>query len=90
MCNKWSNEEIELLKAKFPICNINELLLLFPNRNKNAINLKANKLGIHKETIKRTIFFSMFLNSFFIHILLLDSNIILSNPSIYKIHFKKV
>ena len=71
--------------------NKTELLTGIKNGVINKIGLSLNITKfIHKETIKRTIFFSMFLNSFLIHNLLLDSNIILSNPSIYKIHFKRV
>lgn len=44
----WSTDEIALLKEVYPYFGIcDELEDFFPGRNKNAISLKANRLGIH-------------------------------------------
>lgn len=45
---KWSEEEIKLLTENYPVKTIDELLLLFPNRNKSSITNKAQKLGLKK------------------------------------------
>lgn len=43
---KWTEEEIEIVKNNYSICDIDDMRLLLPNRSKNAIILMANKLGI--------------------------------------------
>lgn len=46
--NKWTDEEIELLKEKYENTEIKELLKLFPNRKNYHIGRKARSLGLKK------------------------------------------
>ena len=41
----WSNEDIELLKEKYPIMG-SDCIIFFPNRKRKLIQEKARKLGI--------------------------------------------
>lgn len=45
---KWTEEEIELLREKYPITDINDLVQMFPNYSRGAIYTKANKIGLNK------------------------------------------
>lgn len=46
---KWTLEEIELLKTHWKSSSMEELLNQFPNRNYNSLMLKAQSLGIKSE-----------------------------------------
>lgn len=43
---KWTEEEIEVIKNNYSIYDIEYVQSLLPNRSKNAIVLMANKLGV--------------------------------------------
>lgn len=43
---KWTKEEIDIIRNNYSIYDINYVQLLLPNRSKNAIVLMANKLNI--------------------------------------------
>lgn len=43
---KWTEEEIEIIKDNYSIYDIEYVQSLLPNRSKNAIVLMANKLGV--------------------------------------------
>lgn len=44
----WTDEEVKLLKEKYPISSKDELILLFPNRSYKSISGKADKLKLTK------------------------------------------
>lgn len=46
MEEKWSEEEIAILKEYAPKCHYKELVKVLPNRSISAINLRAHLLGI--------------------------------------------
>ena len=46
---KWTDIEIQILKDNYKIKTYKELVALLPNRTKTAIDVKINKLGLHKE-----------------------------------------
>lgn len=43
---KWTNEEIKIIKDNYSNYNIDYVQSLLPNRSKNAIVLMANKIGV--------------------------------------------
>lgn len=43
---RWSEEEIQKLKENYSTHSFKELMEILPGRNRNAIQLKASKLGI--------------------------------------------
>ena len=45
----WSNEELATLRKEYPNNTIKNIVAMLPNRNENAILLKANRLGLKKE-----------------------------------------
>jgi hypothetical protein len=45
---RWTIEEIELLKKEYPIKYIEDLVILFPNRQEYSIIKKAKRLGLKK------------------------------------------
>jgi hypothetical protein len=47
--NKWTLNEIALLKANFNVLPNQDLLKMFPNRTYESIYKKAWKLGMHKD-----------------------------------------
>lgn len=47
---KWTNEEIELLKVHWPKATMEELISVFPNRKYNSIMQKAGQLKVKSET----------------------------------------
>lgn len=49
MANKWSKEELKLLKEKYPKSSKDELVQLFPKRTFESIQLKANRMKVRKE-----------------------------------------
>jgi hypothetical protein len=55
---KWTDEEIELLKEKYPDYS-NEYLAenIFPNRSKNSVNIMSGKLGLQKSEEKNNKFY---------------------------------
>lgn len=48
MRSHWTPDEVELLKAKFPVTSLEELQTLFPLHPKSAIYSKANELKLRK------------------------------------------
>ncbi len=49
--NNYSLEEIDLFKKYYPISTCKELVLLFPNRNKDSLKMFAHKNGIKKDKV---------------------------------------
>lgn len=47
----WTQKEIEILKEKYDNIYIEDLEQLLPNRTKNAIFIKANKLGLKRKNV---------------------------------------
>lgn len=47
--NKFSSQEIELLKSTYPFGTKEEILKIFPGRDYGTIKWKANSLGIYKK-----------------------------------------
>ena len=45
----WTDEEINLLREKYPYCSKKELLIYFTDRTFISIQLKASRLGIDKK-----------------------------------------
>ena len=43
---KWTEEEIKIIKENYSLYDIDRVQLLLPNRSKNAIIIMANKLGV--------------------------------------------
>ena len=46
--NKWTNEEVEILKSNYTNKSKEELMILLPHRSWSSILTKANKLSINK------------------------------------------
>lgn len=46
--NQWTNNEIKILKENYSTNSFSGLMKLLPGRNRNAIQLKASKLGLPK------------------------------------------
>lgn len=46
---RWSDKELEILKENYPKKNIDELMILLPDRCDLGIKTKARRLGIKKE-----------------------------------------
>ena len=51
----WTVEEVEKLKELYPKAPIEELLKAFPNRSYNAIQLKAERLGLKRDIGKKIV-----------------------------------
>ena len=49
----WSNDEIEKLEKFYESKSIEEMIILLPNRTKDAIQWKASNLGILKRDGKK-------------------------------------
>lgn len=59
MSNKWTTEEVELLKKHFPSSTMDQLLEMFPGRSEMSIKTKAAKLGLSRTPETRSLIASI-------------------------------
>jgi hypothetical protein len=47
-CIPWTNQEVQILREKYPVSKVVAILPLLPNHTKIAIRIKARRLGMKK------------------------------------------